>query len=62
MIGQIQDIYCDKCNIYLFTEKDVKDEKNPKSNMGKTVRENDKGNYVYDEISDMFICNECCNT
>ncbi len=59
MIGQIQDICCDKCGKYLFTEKDVKDDNHPKSLFGKTVRENDHEDYEYDDQTDMFICDEC---
>ena len=44
------DIRCDKCNKYLFTE--IKEN-------GKIKREKDKNNYVYDDIKDEFVCDEC---
>ena len=50
MVGDVQDICCNKCNKYLFTEKDTENGYR---------RENDNGNYVYDDIDDEFVCNEC---
>lgn len=49
-IGEKWDIYCNTCNKYLFTE--VKTEAGIK-------RENDTGNYTYEEYVDEFICDEC---
>jgi hypothetical protein len=51
-----QDICCDKCGRYLFTENDV-----IKPGMSYTVteRENDKENYEYMETTGKFICDEC---
>lgn len=59
MIGDIQDICCDKCGKYLFTEKHVKNENRPESLCGIIIRENDNEDYEYDGKADVFICNEC---
>lgn len=53
MIGNVQDVYCDKCNRYLFTETDTEDG---------CKRENDNKDYDYDEIKDIFVCNKCKGT
>lgn len=50
MVGDIQDICCNKCGKYLFTEKDLENG---------YIRENDHENYYYDDKQDIFICNEC---
>lgn len=50
MRGDTQDVRCGKCNRYLFTEKDTENG---------YKRENDDKKYIYDEIKDEFICDEC---
>ena len=50
MLGDTQDISCDKCGKCLFTEYDTETG---------YKRENDSNNYRYDEINDLFLCNEC---
>ena len=45
-----QDIHCDKCGKYLFTENE--------SEIG-YKRENDNGGYTYDELAGEFICDKC---
>lgn len=50
MAGDVQDIHCSKCGKYLFTEKDTENGYR---------RENDNENYVYDEVKDEFVCDEC---
>lgn len=50
MIGNVQDICCNKCGKYLFTEMDTENG---------YKRENDNEDYRYDEIADEFICDEC---
>ena len=52
MVGDVQDIRCNKCGKYLFTEKDTENGYR---------RENDSKNYVYDGIKDEFVCDECMN-
>ena len=59
MIGDIYDICCEECGRYLFTEKMIQDTQNPSSFLGKTIRENDCTNYIYQGKEDRFICNEC---
>lgn len=50
MVGDIQDISCNKCGKYLFTERDTE---------AGVKRENDNEDYGYDEIKDEFICDDC---
>ena len=50
------DIYCSKCHKYLFSEYD---REGMLISHGNYKRENDKGNYIYDELKDEFICNDC---
>ena len=50
MRGDTHDIRCNKCGRYLFTEKDTENGYR---------RENDNKKYIYDEIKDEFICDEC---
>lgn len=50
MVGDFQDIHCNKCGKYLFTEKDT---------VSGCQRENDNKDYAYDVESDMFICDKC---
>lgn len=51
-----QVIFCAKCHKYLFTEYE---KIGTLISLGNYKRENDKGNYEYDEITDEFICNDC---
>ena len=55
MVGDIQKIYCSKCERYLFTEKEI----GGVGNLGKVIREDDKRDYSYDVIKDVFVCDEC---
>lgn len=50
MAGNVQDICCIKCGKYLFTEMDTE---------SGYKRENDKEDYIFDEIKDEFVCDEC---
>lgn len=50
MLGDIQDVCCNKCGKYLFTEKDTE---------AGYRRENDREDYVYDASKDIFLCEEC---
>ena len=50
MVGDSQDIHCNKCGKYLFTEKDT---------VSGCQRENDNKDYSYDVESDTFICDQC---
>lgn len=50
MTGDVQDICCNKCGKYLFTEKHTENG---------YKRENDNKNYIYDDIKDEFVCDEC---
>lgn len=50
MRGDVQDILCSKCGKYLFTEKDIENG---------YIRGNDNENYVYDDVKDEFVCDEC---
>lgn len=50
MLGDVQDVCCNKCGKYLFTEKDTE--------IG-YKRENDRKDYFYDASKDIFVCEEC---
>ena len=50
IINWTQNIHCDTCGKFLFTEES--------SNEGIT-RTRDKNDYMYDEIKAIFTCNEC---
>lgn len=50
MLGDVQDVCCNKCGKYLFTEMDT---------ATGYRRENDKGDYIYLEYKDVFLCDEC---
>ena len=50
MVGDVQKMHCSKCGRYLFTETDTE---------SGCKREEDRGNYVYDETTDEFVCSEC---
>lgn len=50
MIGDIQDINCNKCGKYLFTEEDT---------VSGYKRLNDNKEYIYDKENDVFLCDKC---
>lgn len=50
VVGDNQNICCDKCGKYLFTEKYMENGYS---------RENDHEDYEYYEKSDIFVCNDC---
>jgi uncharacterized protein YacL (UPF0231 family) len=56
VIKSSQDIHCDKCGKYLFTIDEV-------VKLGSALtyeeRENDKEDYRYFDIEDIFVCSDC---
>ena len=50
MVGDIQNVCCNMCGRYLFTEQDAENGYR---------RKNDKENYTYDDVRDEFVCDEC---
>ena len=50
MIGESQNICCNKCGKYLFSETDT---------INGTKRKNDNKDYIYNENQNEFYCNDC---